>query len=139
MIRKLSELAIPYSVINWISVQWGPIPCGVPQGTQLGPWLFILLINDLKVTQAEYIDDSTASEIVPKHSVGNAQNIADTMSMWSIENRMQLDPDKCKELKNSFNTEPRSFDSIVVNGQELEVVTNFKLLGLNINNKLIRW
>ena len=58
------------------------------------------------------------------------------MCMWSIENRMQPDPDKCKELKNSFNTEPRSFDSIVVNGQELEVVTNFKLLGLNINNKL---
>ena len=52
------------------------------------------------------------------------------VSMWSIENRMQLNPDKCKELRISFNAEPRSFDPIVVNGQELEVVTNFKLLGL---------
>ena len=31
-----------------------------------------------------------------------------------IENRMQLNPDKCKELRISFNAKPRSFDPIVV-------------------------
>ena len=36
----------------------------------------------------------------------------------------------------SFNAKSRSFDPIVVNGKELEVVTNFKLLGLNFNNEL---
>ena len=158
LFRKLSELEIPHSVINWIPdfltnryqcvklvdtcySEWGPIPSGVPQGSKLGPWLFILLINDPEVTQADfwkYIDDSTASEIVPKHSISNAQNIADSVSMWSVENRMQLNPDKCKELRISFNAKSRSFDPIVVNGKELEVVTNFKLLGLNINNKLTR-
>ena len=123
----LSELEVPYIVINWISdfltnryqrvkladtcySEWGPIPCDVPQGTKLGTWVFILLINDLKVTQADflkYIDYCTASEIVPKHSVSNAQNFADAVSMWSIENRMQLNPDKCKKLRISFNAEPR--------------------------------
>ena len=49
---------------------------------------------------------------------------------------MQLNPDKCKELRISFNAKPRSFDPIVLNGKELEVVTNFKLLGVNIHNKL---
>ena len=40
----------------------------------------------MTLTQADfwkYIDDSTASEIVPKHSISNAQNIADSVSMWS--------------------------------------------------------
>ena len=104
LFRKLSELEIPYCIINWISdfltnryqrvkladtcySEWGPIPSGVFQGSKLGPWLFVLLINDLKVAQADfwkYIDDSTASEIVRKHSISKAQNIADSVSMWSI-------------------------------------------------------
>ena len=49
---------------------------------------------------------------------------------------MPLNPDKCKELRISFNAKSRSFDSIVVNKKELGVVTNFKLAGLNINSKL---
>ena len=156
LIQKLSELEIPNSVINWISdfltnryqrvkladtcySEWGPIPSGVPQGTKLGPWLFVLPINDLEVARADlwkYIDDSTVSEIVPKDSISKAQSITDDVVSWSKDNRMQLNPDKCKGLRISFNIQPRPFDPIVIDGKELEVVTNVKLLGLTINNKL---
>ena len=47
--------------------EWIDIPSAVPQGTKLRPWLFILMINDLRPLHHERwkcIDDTTVSEII---------------------------------------------------------------------------
>lgn len=51
-------------------------------------------------------------------------------------NRVQLNADKCKELRISFAKEQRVFDPIIIEGKEVELVTSTKLLGLTIANDL---
>ena len=154
LVNKVGNLDIPRSVVNWIIdflshrtqrvklangcfSERGPVPSGVPQGTKLGPWLFILMIQDLNINPPylwKFVDDTTASEILAKGSVSTALNIADHVMQWSEENKLQLHPDKCKELRISFSQEPVVLDQVTVNGKEIELVDSAKLLGVTISN-----
>ena len=49
----------------------------------------------------------------------------------SRENGVQLNAEKCKELRISFAKEQRVFDPVIIEGKEVELVTSTKLLGLN--------
>ena len=153
LVRKLrNQCKLPDSIINWIIdflsdrsqrikfasecfSEWGPVPAGVPQGTELGPWLFVLMINDLDTNaqQWKYVDDTTVSEVVVNDGESHVQAIiTNRVIEWSRENRVQLNADKCKELRISFAKEQTVFDPVIIEGKEVELVTITKLLGLTI-------
>ena len=71
-----------------------------------------------------------------KNGTSKAQDLDDEVICWSDDNKIQLNAEKCKELRISFNINPVEMDPIVANGKNLEVVQCIKLLGLTINSKL---
>ncbi len=134
---KLYKLELPRSVINWIIdflsdrlqriklangcfLEWSSVPSGVPQGAKLGPWLFLVLINDLNLCDIEnadmwkYVDDTTTSEVIRKGEKSNAQSMADRVIHWPTANRVKLNSDKCKELRISFAKDLPDFHPIVI-------------------------
>ena len=84
------------------------------------------MINDLDTNaqQWKYVDDTTVSEVVVKGGESHAQAIANRVIEWSRENRVQLNADKCKELRISFAKEQRVFDPVIIEGKEVELVTS---------------
>ena len=100
---------------------------------------FCIMINDLDVNTPHLwkcFDDTTASEVVPKGNTSNAQSIVNQVIEWSRANRVQLNPEKCKELRISFARNPVELDTLVIDGKEVEVVSTAKLLGLTISANL---
>ena len=59
--------------------EWGAISGGISQGTKLGPWLLVIMINDLDIGADlwKYVDDTPISEAVYKNETSVMQNYVD--------------------------------------------------------------
>ena len=71
-----------------------------------------------------------------KGELSNAQPHTDKVIQWSLENRVQLNTEKCKEMPISFTKPQQEFEPIVIHSNTLDVVENVKLLGLNTSSNL---
>ena len=110
--------------------EWWNVPAGVPQGTKLGPWLFILMIDDINTSNTElwkYVDDTTIVECVDRKEDSRIQSDVEELITKSNQNKFQLNESKCKELWISFGKSAVDFAPVVINGKAIEVVSTVKL------------
>ena len=122
--------------------EWGSVPAGVLQGTKLGPWLFIIMINDLTVSGVDalwkYVDDTTLSESLAKNDPSLLQHHVDDFVTKSQSDGLQLKESKCKEFRVDFSKPCRWFQPILINNKSIDVVPSVKLLGLT-NSEDLKW
>ena len=117
--------------------EWGSMPAG----TKFGPWLFLLMINELRVPGVQtwkYVDDTTVAENVPRGEQGDIQDAVSIIESWTTEHNMQVNADKCEELVIDFKENKHAFSPVVVCGKELSVVNSARALGLMLSSDL-KW
>ena len=90
-----------------------PVKSGVPQGSILGPLLFILFINDIYENISSgtnislYADDTKIwRQMNSYNDCIILQNDISSLNRWCIINKMRFHPDKCKVLSVSYKKVP---------------------------------
>ena len=132
-------------VLNGMESNWGDIKAGVPQGSVLGPLLFLVYINDLekgiKSTVKFFADDTSIYSIVhnPVLSAEELNHDLELINKWAHQWKMSFNPDPNKQAEEIlFSNKLKSsvHPPIFFNNVEVKRVDNHKHLGLILDPRL---
>ena len=132
-------------VLNGQASDWAPILSGVPQGSVLGPLLFLVYINDLECgikSQIKFFADDTSLYSVVKDplvSAAELQHDLDIISDWANQWKMSFNPDPTKPAEEMLFSHKKSnthHPPLFFNGIEVKRVNEHKHLGLILDPKL---
>ena len=66
------------------------------------------------------------------------QSILDEVATWPANNKFQLHPSKCNELRITFTRSPTEYELVEIMGSKINTVQVVKLLGVYIQEGL-KW
>ena len=134
-----------YSVINNVISECRTVSHGVPQGSVLGPLLFLIFINDLKYCIPEkysrlFADDTgifvSGKSIGP--TIRASQTLLNKLHDWFKCNKLTVSVPKCAWMifhgKNKHI--PTDIPSLYLNNTAISLVDTYKYIGLILDSKL---
>jgi len=154
LLKKLESHGICGNLLNWVKTWlsnrrqrvgvegeysgWAAVSSGVPQGSVLGPILFLIYINDIDVDLIskifKFADDSKLL-----NSVNNLQGIEDirrdlrNLEVWAENWQMEFNTDKCSVIHLGKNN-PKSIYSLC--NKEIKSSTKERDLGVIVDSTM---
>lgn len=129
--------------VNGVKSEYKLIDTGVPQGSVLGPILYLIYVNELpKISTlfntCLFADDTTLIfESKNKNDLVNACNIGiNKFYSWCCANRLSINISKTKMMLFSNILRPSDVSEIYMNSMKIEYASSVRFLGLMIDDKL---
>jgi hypothetical protein len=159
-IEKLKMFGVNGNLLNWFTNYlnnrnqrvvidgktsgWLPVASGVPQGSILGPLIFLLYINDLPLNLDDdticgiFADDTKiARQISTPQDKEKLQTDIDRLKIWGDSWGLKFNPLKCKHMRISTNQNNDNTEYTLDN-QILETVEGITDLGVTVSSDL-KW
>lgn len=134
--------------INNVLSDVKPVTCGVPQGSILGPLMFLIFINDLPLYTSNvitdlYADDTTlydVSESIEDIQI-NLQLALNNLDAWCKVNGMLVNTDKTKLMLIATPQKRSRLGCDTLNlkykNDKLKAIESDKILGVFVDNNLL--
>lgn len=157
LIFKLKQFGVAASILDWFidylsnrsqnvlingkSSSIKQIFAGVPQGSILGPLLFLIYMNDINEGISSCMklfadDTSLLRSLTNNQDINILNDDLDKLNDWSRQWRVNFNPNKTKYMIFSKKTRRVKYPSLFLNGIKLQEVESHKHLGLLLSNNL---